>query len=416
MLEKVKTEVFKPEKLNEMAKKSGAIERVRKLDGSALLDTALSDENHSFNGISMMLLRRRELDVSRQAVHQKYSGKMADFIKAVFEHLLTVGLPEEGIQGMELYIKDSTKFALPESMAEHFPGTKGNGIKAGVSVQFEFGVKSGQSSIKLTAANENDQGESNADKETIRPGALYMRDLGYAHMGYMNNIREKGAFFINKLNVKAIIYTLAETGYKALDLSELQNMTGIFDKEVFIGEDKMPARVIIEPVSADLKAARIAAAEKESKKKGYATSDYFKQRAGFNFIMTNLSAEKYSAELVQKLYHLRWQIELVFKAWKSFLKVHDIKKNNTQRIFCMLYSKLIWAVLSWKIYTAIGAIGQASILKIHRLIADTKELLREQLWGDNTKWLQMMADIPLKRVLKEQKKHRLKTKELIISI
>lgn len=402
--------------LDAMAKESGVIKRLRKLDGAALLDTALCDDNQSFNGFSMQLMRSRELDVSRQAVHQKYCGKMADFLKAVFEKLLAAGLQEELIKELELYIKDSTKFALPESMAELYPGTKGKGMKAGVSVQFEFGIRSGQSSIKLTAANENDQGESNADKETIQKGALYMRDLGYAHMGYMNNIREKGAFFINKLNVKAIIYTLVNERYAALDLSLLQHMTGIFDGQVYIGEEKMPSRLIIEPVSADLKAARIAAAEKESKKKGYATSDYFKLRAGFNFIMTNLPAEKYSAELIQKLYHLRWQIELVFKAWKSFLKVHDIKKTNTQRISCMLYSKLIWAVLSWKIYTAIGKIGQASILKIHRLIADTKELLREQLWGTNTKWLRMLADTPLKRVLKEHKKNRLKTDELIISI
>ena len=87
----------------------------------------------------------------------------------------------------------------------------------------------------------------------------------------------------------------------------------------------------------------------------------------------------------------------------------------------MLYSKLIWAVLSWKFFpiaigTAIGKIGQACIQKIHRLIADTKELLREELWGTNTKRLRMLADTPLKRVLKEHKKNRLKTDELIISI
>ncbi len=415
-MEKLKTEVFGPGVLDAMAKESGVIRRLRKLDGAALLDTALWDDNQSFNGFSMQLMRSRELDVSRQAVHQKYCGNMGDFLKAVFEKLLAAGLPEEFIQEMELYIKDSTKFALPESMAGLYPGTRGKGMKAGVSVQFEFGIRSGQSSIKLTAANENDQGESNADKETIQQGALYMRDLGYAHTGYMNNIREKGAFFINKLNVKAIVYTLVNERYIALDLSSLQHMTGIFDRQVYIGKEKMPVRLIIEPVSADLKAARIAAAEKEGRRNGYATSDYFKLRAGFNFIMTNLPAGKHSAELIQKLYHLRWQIELVFKAWKSFLKVHDIKKTNIRRISCMLYSKLIWAVLSWKIYMAIGKIGQASILKIHRLIADTKELLREQLRGINTKWLRMLADTPLKSVLKEHKKNRLKTDELIISI
>lgn len=408
--------MFTPEVLNAMAKKSGAIKRIRKLDGAALLDTVLFDPDESYNGISMQLMRRRDVDVSRQALHQKYNEQMKDFVKAAFERILTVGLPEEEIQGMEIKIKDSTKFGLPDSMAELFPGTKGKGIKAGVSVQFEFGIKSGTSTIKLTAANENDQSESHLDKESIYPGTLYMRDLAYAHMAYMNNIRDKGAFFINKLNAKAVIYTRNGEEYKEFDLSVLQNMNSVFDKQVYIGKEKMPARVIIEPVSAELKASRIANTEKENKKKGQATSEYFKLRAGFNFIVTNLSAEKHKAELIQKLYHLRWQIELVFKAWKSLLKIDHIKKTNEQRILCMLYGKLLWAVLSWKIYTAIGKIGQISILKVHGLIVETKELLLEQLWGINTKWLQLLANIPLKRVLKEQKKNRLKTKELIISI
>jgi Transposase DDE domain len=415
-MEKVKSEVFTPEVLNEMAKTSGAIERIRKLDGAALLDTVLFDPDASYNSISMQLMRRHDVDVSRQALHQKYNGKMGTFVKTAFERLLTLGLPEEEIQGMEIKIKDSTKFGLPDSMAELFPGTKGKGIKAGVSVQFEFGIKSGTSTIKLTAANENDQGESHLDKESACPGTIYMRDLAYAHMDYMNNIRDKEAFFINKLNAKAVIYTWNGKEYKALDLEAVQNIAGVFDQQVYIGEEKMPARVIIEPVSPELKAARIANTEKENKKKGHATSEYFKLRAGFNFIITNLSVEKHKAELIQKLYHLRWQIELVFKAWKSLLKMHQIKKTNEQRIYCMLYGKLLWAVLSWKIYTAVGKIGQISILKVHSLIAETKELLREQLWGINTKWLQLLASIPLNRVLKEQKKYRIKTEKLIISI
>jgi hypothetical protein len=416
LVEKVKSELFAPELLNEMAKTSGAIKRVRKLDGSALLDTVLFDPDLSYNGISMQLMRRRAIDISRQALHQKYDEQMKAFVKAAFERILTVGLPEEEIQGKEIYIKDSTKFGLPDSMMELFPGTKAKGIKAGVSVQFEFGIKSGASSIKLTAANQNDQGESHLDKESICPGAIYMRDLAYAHMDYMNNIREKEAFFINKLNTRAVIYLKNEEEYKALDLAALQNTVGVFDQQVYIGEDKMPARVIIEQVSAELKAVRIANVEKENKKKGHTTSEYFKLRAGFNFIITNLPADEHKADLIQKLYHLRWQIELVFKAWKSLLKVHHIKKTNVQRVSCMLYAKLLWAILSWKIYTAIGKTGHISILKVYGLIAETKELLREQLLGINTKWLELLAGIPLKRLLKEQKKYRLKAEELIINI
>lgn len=51
-------------------------------------------------------------------------------------------------------------------------------------------------------------------------------------------------------------------------MSALQYMSGIFDQQVYIGEEKIAVRMIIEPVSAELKAARIANTEKENKKKG----------------------------------------------------------------------------------------------------------------------------------------------------
>ena len=416
LFEQMGSKLFNPSVLDAIAKATGAIKRSRKMTGKGLLDMLLFDGEQSFNGMSMQLMRRQGVDISRQALHKRHDGNMKKFIKEVFEKLIAIELPAEETHGLEIRIKDSTRFALPEIMAGDFPGTKGDGMKAGASVQFEFDIKSGKSNIKLTAANENDQNESHLDKGMIEPGVVYMRDMGYTHLSYMNNINEGKAFFINKLCPKTIIYLLKDNVYKKLELSKLRDIQGAFDEQVYIGEHKMPVRIIIEPVSEELKKNRIANTEKYNKKKGHTTSESFKERAGFNFIVTNLSSEKYSAGLIQKLYHLRWQIELVFKAWKSFMKVHCIPKGSIERIWCVLYSKLVWAILSWKLCMAIGKVGQISILKIHRLIASTKEELRNQLWGICSQWLYMLEKISLKHVLKEQQRYRLKTEEIIISI
>ena len=408
----VRSELFSDDVLDAMGKATGAIKRVRKLNGKTLLDMLLFDPDQSYNGISLQLMQRNGVNISKQALQQKHKGQMGGFIKAAFERILSVSLPEKAIKGMEVCIKDSTRFALPPNMAELYPGNQGAGMKAGAAVQFEFGIKSGKSSIKLTASNIYDQHESNLDKETICSGVVYMRDLGYAHQGYMSNIHEKGAFFINKLTPKTLIYTLEESSYRQLDL---KNIRGVFDGQVYIGEEKMPVRIIIEPVSDELRNKRITTVEKYNKRKGSKTSGLFKCRAGFNFIVTNLATSEYSAELIQKLYHLRWQIELVFKAWKSFLKINYIRKTSIDRIFCILYSKLVWAVLSWKICMAIDRIGRISILKIHSFIASTKEALRDQLWNINTGWLQKLEQTPFSRIQKEQKKHRLKIQKLILS-
>ncbi|EHQ29965.1 IS4 family transposase [Mucilaginibacter paludis] len=398
------SELFEPTVLDGLARKTEAIQRKRKVGGKELLDMALFDGDQSFNGMSMQLMRRDGLDISKQALHQRHHSNMTKFVQAVFEQLIAVELPQEQTQGLEIRIKDSTRFALPEVIAETFPGTKGSGMKAGASVQFEFEIKSGKSDIKVTPANANDQGESHLDKASIQPGVLYMRDLGYTHLSYMNNINKVKAFFINKLCPKTTIYLLKDDQYQKLELSKLQGITGVFDQQVYIGADKMPVRIIIEPVSEELKARRIANTEKYNKKKGSTTSKGFKERAGFNFIVTNLVSEKYSAELIQKLYHLRWQIELVFKAWKSFLKIHTFPKGSSDRITSILYSKLIWAVLSWKICMAIGKIGQISVLKVHRLIASTKEELRAQSFRDMLKVVSSVGEIKLKAPFKRAQK------------
>lgn len=416
LFEQVGSELFEPSLLETIARDTEVIKRKRKLGGKELLDMLLFDGEQSFNGMSIQLMRKHGLDISKQALHHKHNCNMEQFAKKVFEKLIAIELAQEQTQGIEIRIKDSTKFALPAIMANAYPGTKGDGMEAGASVQFEFEIKSGKSDIKVTPANANDQDESHLDKSSIQPGVLYMRDLGYAHLSYMGNINKGKAFFINKLCPKTTIYVLKDDQYQRLELSKLTSMQGIFDQQVYIGADKMPVRIVIEPVSEELKKNRIANAEKYNKKKGHTTSEGFKERAGFNFIVTNLIDEKHSAQLIQKLYHLRWQIELVFKAWKSFLKIHSFPRGSAQRITSILYSKLIWAVLSWKICTAIGKMGKISILKVHRLIASTKETLREQLWGLHTAWSGMLEKISLNHLLKEQKKYRLKTEEILISI
>lgn len=55
---------------------------------------------------------------------------------------------------------------------------------------------------------------------------------------------------------------------------------------------------------------------------------------------TNLDREQFSAEAVIKLYQLRWQIELLFKEWKSYC---NLQKFNTRKATMM--EGLVWVSL-----------------------------------------------------------------------
>jgi len=55
-----------------------------------------------------------------------------------------------------------------------------------------------------------------------------------------------------------------------------------------------------------------------------------------------------SAEEISKLYGLRWQIEIIFKSWKSgfsLVKLAPFKCDNPDRIYCMIYLWLIFIML-----------------------------------------------------------------------
>ncbi|WP_207688024.1 transposase [Desulfonema limicola] len=68
----------------------------------------------------------------------------------------------------------------------------------------------------------------------------------------------------------------------------------------------------------------------------------------------NASEDLIPSKMIRTLYRIRWSIELVFKNWKSILKIHvsSVRKNHW-RIKCELYAKLILAVMVHSIHRKI---------------------------------------------------------------
>ena len=85
-------------------------------------------------------------------------------------------------------------------------------------------------------------------------------------------------------------------------------------------------------------------------------------------------------------YRLRWQIELIFKIWKSICNIEKVKKVKKHRLECYIYAKLVLIVLSWhilwrtarKLYVNDGkalSFFKASKTLIHRKINDLREII-----------------------------------------
>ena len=60
----------------------------------------------------------------------------------------------------------------------------------------------------------------------------------------------------------------------------------------------------------------------------------------YRFLVTNLPRSRYSAKAVDQAYRLRWQIELLFKEWKSYANLHAFNTANPA-----IAEGLVWAAV-----------------------------------------------------------------------
>ena len=87
---------------------------------------------------------------------------------------------------------------------------------------------------------------------------------------------------------------------------------------------------------------------------------------GLNLFVTNVEAEKCDAEAIYELYTLRWQVELIFKTWKSVMQLHKIQAMNAVRLECVILVKLLWVMLNWSILNQLKEFTNADI-SFHKL-------------------------------------------------
>jgi IS4 transposase len=65
--------------------------------------------------------------------------------------------------------------------------------------------------------------------------------------------------------------------------------------------------------------------------------------------ITNTEKAKISAEAIRNIYRLRWQVELVFKTWKSTYNIDKTHKMKYERWMTLFYAKMLAMLIHWQI-------------------------------------------------------------------
>lgn len=322
----------------------------------------------------------------------------------------------------EIRIMDSSEFRVTKNLADSFPGYGGSGTDAVAQVQLEYELLTGKvTELSLGSALDSDVTAGRKHLDQIPSNALLLRDLGYNSPKVLEEISQRDIYFVSRAKAQWSMFIKHDGELKKLTIQDIRNkLTSqkekYLDLEIFLGSKVlMPVRLIANLLTEEQRQVRI---KKKRSKRG-ALSELAEESSGLNLFVTNIEKDKCSAKSVYELYTLRWQIELIFKTWKSILQLHKIHAMNAVRLECVILIKFIWVMLNWSILKLFEEISRKEISfhKFTRTMVDRSTTLNLSLLQDPElfyKWLMKLIKITRKHHEKEYKKGSILIGEILI--
>lgn len=416
---------FSPAEVDPIARSCGFVERASPITGFRFLLTMTTGLLNTPAGtLAQMVAFLASLcgtDVSAQALDGRIHLAAMAFMRCCLEKALAMASrPRSSLNGLmtafeHIYIIDSTNFDLHPSLREVFRGCGGTASVSSMRIQLVLDYLTGRLYVQIGDTKMCDAPTLQhlvKDHRLDTSGrCLFLSDLGYFKTATFHDIDQQHQFFLSKLMFGVAIHD--EHGMK-LDLQALLKAAPeSFDLPVSVDGRtyrltgrKLPEAVVNQRLR---KAHRSA----QCKRSGVVTDAYrlFLQYASF---LTNLPAT-FPIDTLFTLYRVRWQIELIFKTWKSILAIHKIRTARLERLMCEVYGKLIVAALSSRIAAAAEASTDTLIISLHRTLKHlqtvAEQWTRAMMQGTDT--LRVFLAEQIRLIVRHCRKHAQKNKPTI---
>jgi hypothetical protein len=292
------------------------------------------------------------VSITKQGLHDRLQ-RAVPFLGEMFEHSLRLfrhDLPLEAEvlkQFKGIFITDSTVITLPEALRAEFPGCGGSGADAAVKLQLTFELLCGTvNSVDFQAGRSPDQRYA-GHTQVIQPGALYLSDLGYFVVERFQQIDQHHAYFLSRFDLQTAIFD-PQTEERVDLLTWLRAQTDTcLETEWLVGvTEKLRCRVVVVKLPQEVADRRRQKAQETARRKGRTLSPRHLELLGWNIYITNVPATMLTLRQVLVMYAVRWQVELIFKVWKSQCALDRVAGRRRERVLTELYAKLIGVVIS----------------------------------------------------------------------
>jgi hypothetical protein len=283
--------------------------------------------------------------------NQLAKPRFADFARTMTERL--VGDMTLKVLGFEkghafaefrhIVIQDGSSFAIHDGLREVFPGRFKVVKPAAVELHTTMDLLCDAPTTVVLTPDTTSEQPFLPEPASLR-ASLLLADRGYLDLHYMRRVQAEGGFFI--IRAKAgmnpqVLEAFREDGKR---LRSLRN------KSLQTIHAKLPKRQRVELVVQWHVDGRPLCLR--------LIISWNRRTKSFCYLLTNLPPRRYPLDTICRAYKWRWQVELLFKEWKSYANLHAFDTENP-------------AIVEGLIWTAIAAAA------LKRFLAHMTQLLTE---------------------------------------
>lgn len=340
-----------------VARDTGAVKRERKLTGADLLCILvfgwLSCPSSSREALGRMAARLG-IGVSGPAIQQHLTQETATFLQAMVQVAVEQVVACEPLAGEVLahfdgvLIEDSSTLPLPSELADDWPGI-GNATSqtpaAAMKLQARVNVRTGRLEGPYVQAGRTADTKTPLGATGVEANCLRLADRGFWKLLTFEQIEQAMGFWLSYLHLPVTLVRRTGERFVLTDLLEGQS-EALGEYEVLVGaEAQLPARLLALRVPEEVAEQRREQLARKAQKHSRPFTHEQEVLAQYLVVLTNVSAEQLSSQAVLILMRVRWQIELLFKLWKSVLEIDTWRSQRPWAILCEVYAKLIGVVV-----------------------------------------------------------------------